>query len=430
VRSFGTALQPLVATLLHVAMVSGISTAREWQVALDGSGDTNSIQAAIDSARAGDKVNVAAGTYNESLDFVGKDIVVHGQGASTIIDATGLDGPCVRFLSGESNQAILEYFTITGGTGKWYGTAQMGGAIIVWDSGPTLRQLSIVRNRVSAPGSQGGGIRIYGTSFMHPANPRMVKCEIAFNEAYVNGGGIGFSGFAAPVVVECQIHDNLAFVGDGGGIWGNTGASGVVIQSTDILSNTAGDHGGGIHVTGVPNTTGLTARIEYNLIAHNVASGNDSQDLTGGGIYLSYVDGYVLNNTIVYNSASGGSGTVAGGIAMRGGGSYIIERNIIAYTVMGDALICDEGASVTIDNNLSWQNWGIGRFACADWVTVNDNLEEDPLFCQPEFNNFSVQELSPALKSFASPIGYLVTAGCSGNKLYTTWSGIKALIWR
>lgn len=53
-----------------------------------------SVQAAIGIAQPGDIVSLAAGEFNEDLDFLGKAITVVGTGASTVLRGSG-SGPVV-----------------------------------------------------------------------------------------------------------------------------------------------------------------------------------------------------------------------------------------------------------------------------------------------------------------------------------------------
>ncbi len=50
-----------------LACISSHASSRTWYVKPNGSGDTVSIQAAVDSSSAGDSVVAAAGTYYESV---------------------------------------------------------------------------------------------------------------------------------------------------------------------------------------------------------------------------------------------------------------------------------------------------------------------------------------------------------------------------
>ena len=78
--------------------------------------DFPTIQGAIDASVDGDWVEVAAGTYLEAIDFTGKNIQVVGAGpAVTTIDAQQSTGIVAR-LVGVSADALLEGFTIRGGS--------------------------------------------------------------------------------------------------------------------------------------------------------------------------------------------------------------------------------------------------------------------------------------------------------------------------
>ena len=86
-------------------------------------GDHGTIQHAINVCSDGDVVVVEAGTYFETINFLGKNIVVTSADpgdpeivAATIIDGNG-EGSVVTFANGETHEAVLTGFTITGGYG-------------------------------------------------------------------------------------------------------------------------------------------------------------------------------------------------------------------------------------------------------------------------------------------------------------------------
>lgn len=84
--------------LCGVVSLNGSVLAADLIVDGSGGGDFEFIQDAIGAAVDGDRVLVRSGTYEENVDFVGKDIVVESESGanSTIIDGTD-SGSVVTF---------------------------------------------------------------------------------------------------------------------------------------------------------------------------------------------------------------------------------------------------------------------------------------------------------------------------------------------
>lgn len=76
--------------------------------------DFPTIQGAINAALSGDTILVAPGSYPGSIDFLGKDICLKSSAgaSSTFILPASTTRPAVRFAGGESDEAILDGFTI------------------------------------------------------------------------------------------------------------------------------------------------------------------------------------------------------------------------------------------------------------------------------------------------------------------------------
>jgi nitrous oxidase accessory protein NosD len=107
----------------------------------------DSIQAAIAVASEGDVIHVAAGTYVEDLDFLGRAITVRGAGAdTTVVHGTGA-GPVVTFASGEGPGSVLDGLTLTGGR------APRGGGVLIRGASPTILRSAIADNRADVQGS-------------------------------------------------------------------------------------------------------------------------------------------------------------------------------------------------------------------------------------------------------------------------------------
>jgi hypothetical protein len=192
------------------------------------------INEAISSATDGDTVLVDQGMYFENISFQGKHIVVTSHYVFTAdyddIQGTIINGSlpanddtasCVMFYSGEDSTAVLEGFTITGGTGTLWIDPQFptynwrsGGGIFIFQSSPTIKNNLIMANYVNdadgANGASGGGICMYG------GNPSIYNNLIWKNEAlYGAGVVIDYSG--------CDFRNNIVAWNVGGQSYGGGG---------------------------------------------------------------------------------------------------------------------------------------------------------------------------------------------------------------
>jgi parallel beta-helix repeat protein len=126
------------------------------------------IGSAIAEAADGDVIEVAPGTYNETVDFGGKAITLRSQDPSDsgAVAATILDGNdcAVSFASSEDANSVLAGFTMTGAT---YG-------VYCNDAAPTILNCRILDNAKA-------GIRVSGGG-----DPTIVNCIVAGN----GGAGI------------------------------------------------------------------------------------------------------------------------------------------------------------------------------------------------------------------------------------------------
>lgn len=179
--------------------------------------DYPSIQEAITASVPGDTVLVKEGTYNELINFMGKDIVVGSLFLSTgdtsyigqtIISAPS-QGSVVTFATGETSAALLTGFTITNGTGTLIAPFLFGGGIYVVNSSPTLDHLFVIFNTAGGFGGNGGGIYFSNSTSL------VNGCRISNNESN-RGGGIRFTQ-ADVMVKNTWIKDNFV-VASGGGI--------------------------------------------------------------------------------------------------------------------------------------------------------------------------------------------------------------------
>ena len=221
------------------------------------------IQDAIGFSNHGDTVIVEPGIYKESINLLGKRVIVQSAeyGSRDIASPTVLDGdgkgPVVTFNSGESNGTVLQGFTIING---------------------------------DAGNGNGGGILITNSS-----NPVIRGCVIRDNKA-AYGGAIAVSKQSAPVIENNVFRDNIA-----------TSRRGAAIyifdkSSAAITNNLFEDHEGGdgvIHV-GSTATDESSATITGNTIQNNMT------EFGVGGIKVTAVSSSVIrDNTFVNNTGSG-----------------------------------------------------------------------------------------------------------------------------
>ena len=187
------------------------------------------IQSAIAAAVAGDEIVVAAGTYNEAINFRGKAITVRSADgpAVTTIDGTGLDNSVVLCISGEGPNSVLDGFTLTGGTGNTLFGNAVGGGLFVLLTGPTVTRCVFSGNSATF----GGGV------YASNGGPTFQSC-IFTNNTSLEGGGI-YSFLSSTTITNCTVFGNTAqlaggiFISENGSVvtnsilWGNADDTGV-----------------------------------------------------------------------------------------------------------------------------------------------------------------------------------------------------------
>ena len=358
--------------------------------------DQPSIQLAIQAAQNGDTVEVAAGTYVEQIDFLGKAIVVRSSGgaAATVIDSQGMQGwtdypggTVVRFLNGEMASSVLEGFTITGG--QTYGGS--GGNTGVYCSGasPLIRDCIITGNS----GGYGGGVL---------GDPILERCQIIGNTAQPYGPGGGIVG--APTVIECVISNNSSGY-YGGGIYAT--APCVIIDSV-IDSNSAGN--------GVDGYSGGGVIGPATIISTQITRNTAHYYLDGRGVYQigTGVDGVrALINCTIADNHIGNPQTVDTGGAIKGG--PIIQNCIIwgnDHQPFADFTV------PTVDYSIVTGGWG-----------GTGNLALDPLFRDAANGDYFLQLGSPAIDAGdpTSPLDPDGTGADMGSLFFPQYPATVAL---
>ena len=380
---------------LALALLAGLRTAQaapmgggglDWYVSASGNNTTcdswatacHTISEAYNKAGSGDRIHVAAGTYNEHL-FINKSLSITG---------THPDRGLVTIVNGSASGAVFtinssQTVTLAGMTIHNSQPTSYGGGI---SNHGTLRLEDVLISNVNNT-EYGGGLFNDGTATLNDVT-------ISHNTAMTYAGGIYNQAGGVLTLTQVTVHGNTATGGPGGGVL-NFGS--VIMSDIVISGNVAGGAGGGFYTQGSANLTrvtldGNTAQLDggggiandggltlvdvtlysntapsggglYNYTNGNASltnvtlsgntatadrgggiwnqngtmylinvtfSGNTAQ-LDGGGIYNQSGTLDVTNATIAYNTVVTSAATMAGGIANLTGGSANVENSIIAF---------------------------------------------------------------------------------------------------
>lgn len=322
--------------------------------------DYPAIQTAIDASANGDTILVEPGTYTENIIFRGKKIVLTSRFyinnelsyiTSTIINGSNPSQPdsasVVRIHNGEDSTTVLQGFTITGGKGtKWLdehgaGRYTEGGGILIALCHPVIRYNIIENNEcVNAPAgisSTGGGGIRLGDG--HP----LIQNNIIRNNRAMYGGGI-VSNHSTCTIMNNVIYNNAEF---------------------QAVTGKPCYGGGGVWINGA----GESSKLINNTILYNSASGLTGPSAgRGGGVLLTAVTVQIRNNIIWGNTQSIGAQLTNA----LGTGSYTIAYNDIqgGYTGPG---------------------------------TLTSNIDTQPLF---DTTNYYLSNLSPCIDAGDTAVIY------------------------
>lgn len=178
---------------------------------------------------------------------------------------------------------------------------------------------------------------------------------------------------ATPVIRNCVITNNVATGGWGGGILIDGGRP--IIEHNRIMSNTTPYEGGGV---GAAFGSHLT--LENNLIAGNSAL------VSGAGVRLRDTWTTLRNNTIAYNSGTGGDGIYVTNTTIT------LTDNIIVSNTYG--LRTAGTITETITFNDVWRNSTSNYSGLPDPTSSDGNISLDPIFVSGPHGDYYLSQLS------------------------------------
>ncbi|RPJ45556.1 MAG: hypothetical protein EHM19_05240, partial [Candidatus Latescibacterota bacterium] len=429
------------------------SDARTWHVRSDGLGDAPTIQAGIDSAAAGDTVELACGVYGERNIHMKSGICLRsetGDPACATIDAHGVGR--VLICEVVDDNATIEGLTITGGHAVGSHPDHHGGGIYLYGSSPRIRHCLITENRADWLGGgmmlylsgtpeiedctfrsnhafRGGGIGVYvsspqffgcvieeneadnwggGALAGEDSFGKFERCEFLRNRARGDGGGVrafdNSTGF-----VECEFRENVSEEGDGGGI--------VFLQSDGprsrlvdcLVTGNQAVESGGVRIdrstTDVQNCT-ITGNVALEVggglhiyegadpaVEGCVISGNRA--ISGGGLMVDYWSEPTIERTTIVGNEAKQSGA---GIYSYDYSHPVIRHCIVAFSTEGDGVACLDHSSVLLSCVDVYGNAGGDYVGCIrEQYGVNGNFSADPLFCDAPLGDFTLAATSPCL---------------------------------
>jgi len=357
-------------------------------------------------------------------------------------------------------------------------TIYSGGGIYCRSSNPSLIDVTIEDNSATGEYGSGGGIYIYDESnlsisntiirensvalsgggiYCREANFTMIGSQISGNTADGNGGGFYFiyNNSYSQSLQDVTVSDNLA--ASGGGLYIN--ASSPSLTDVTITNNEAiGGYGfgGGIecgnlanpslsHVTINENSADFGGGIYFTeacspVWEHLVITDNTAVE-EGGGIYCSFMSYPTLTNVkITGNSANFGGGIACEEASPSFVNATIADNSAIEY---GNGLHCEDDSHPVVENCIFWNSSEDEVYFAAhsyydpctitiscsdiagglDGIETNDNgtvfwlennIDDDPLFCDPDNDDYRLQLDSPCRTDVCGFMGYTAET-CDGE---------------
>ncbi len=348
------------------------------------------IQDAVTAAADGDTVLVAAGTYVENIDLLGKAVtLISADGPETTILDGGQAGstitvsaPPVARAPGDGQTAVIEGFTITGGH------SEFGGGIAVIEAGVLISGNVISGNTA---GYSGGGIDLTRAVATVSGN------LISSNSAVRRGGGI-YAGNSVLVFTGNEVLDNFTddpFTSAGGGVYLDDHSTGEISNNTVAGNTSVG--GGGVAIRlyssalvmnnlidgnhGIRHGGGIATKIYSNAILVGNTITNNLGDRMGGGVYIRKMNDLILiDNEITNNSSALGGGVWINQSTPEFHGNRI--ENNEAFTSGGGVMANETSAPVFTGGRISGNFAPLGgalrvaldSSAALDGVAVTGNL--------------------------------------------------------
>src|SRR5262245_31917411 len=375
---------------LFVVLAASDAGARTWLVGPDGSGDAPTIQAAFDSAVAGDQVVLAPGTYTRSSQGVpsgppiatleaGVALLGEAGAPSTIVDGQNVAANILR--GHDVGSVVVEGITFRAAGEQFTDTRAV---YITGAASPTFRACVFDRN-VSG---LGGGVRCGAANFE--------DCTFTRNSA-ASGGGVWC---VAARFLRCTFSLNVAGGVDGGSSGGAVRSQSATFEQCTFEENGAGSMsgaGGAVYDDGVP--VFLECDFRRNRVMALTFRQGGALFISGPGTVTSCL--FVSNQALEGSAVRATNATLQGCVFLGNSGSAAVHMTaagrIEACTFVGNAAgIAALGAAtitrVIVAGSTGAACTGTGSWSCSDFfgngggnalcgTDAGGNFTADPRFC-------------------------------------------------
>ena len=362
------------------------------------------------------------------------------------------------FQNSETNETVLEGFTISNGKHNF------GGGIYCNGASPTIRDCVLSWNGAKTRErftGRGGGI------YALNSDVKIIGCTISNNRSDSYGGGVYFEGHKEvngeligqrfrPSIINCTVSGN-----NGSGVYS------IEYVRTDIINSDISKNSG----RGVVNTSvARGSQITSCLISLNIGGGiecSDNSSITitksiirqnigeiGGGIYCSPRSSiYVSDCIIAQNIATEFGGGI--GVISSNGDAVITDCTIVRNSANlkgGGVYVSVEGSFFSMTKSILWSNnsngahpeffgigerinisfcdirdglEGIGREPDGERFIYKNNIDEDPIFFDVDRGDYRLKRNSPAENMGAqSHHGHSLSVSSAGKSL-VLWADLK-----
>ncbi len=335
----------------------------------------------------------------------------------------------------ETPSAVLEGFTLTGGTGTLHTGMQLeedlprdnivGGGMYCHDASPTVRNCWFVSNMANYAAGifvDGCSSRIedcefrtnvsgtYGSAIGGPASPLVIaRCLFASNEGGDGDGAVHVTGSLR--VEDCIFRGNRARAG-GALNAGDYTTSFSVSRCIFVDNSTHETHGGAVRVHEG------TLTMDGCLFERNVAA------VDGGAVmFIDGANGSVRNCTFIDNDALRWGGHIACYSS-----NPAITNCIFAHALSHGGLYCSFSSPVLSCND-AWENVDGNYIGIEDPTGTMGNISADPLFCDPPLSDYSIDAQSPCAPDHDPQCGLIgaYAVGCASTPTEgVSWGSLKS----